>query len=84
MTTTTHPMTGLRQVILDAIQGVSPADSPACASLPRGAFSNTQAKAGSDVIISVWRWSPDWLDARTTDDLMTIYDTLRPGVLGSM
>lgn len=75
-------MTGLRRVILDAIQGVSPEefepqDIPG---MERGLGVIAEIHPGS----TKFSWVTEGLEALNTEMLMGIYDTLRPGVLESM
>lgn len=81
MSNTTHPMTGLRRVILDAIRG--------CA-VPPDLVRRAQER-GIKLFVFVgnqhneaWAWDHEGMEFLPTDDLMALYDTLRPGVLESM
>jgi hypothetical protein len=78
VSTTTHPMTGLRRVILDAIQGVSPTIRQAREFTAHGLMKDYGIHS------EAYFWVDDALSALPTDDLMAIYDNLRPGVLENM
>lgn len=71
-------MTGLRRVILDAIQGVSPTVRQAREFAAHGLMVD---RGGHN---EAHFWVDDALAAMPTDDLLAIYDTLRPGVLEAM
>lgn len=78
MSTTTQPMNGLRRLILDAIQGVRPTLRQA------REFATDGLMVQHGVHSEAYSWIDDALAATATDDLMAIYDTLRPGVLEAM
>lgn len=77
---TSHPMTGLRRVILDAIKGAPVPSMETCDRLTKAG----QMEYLGDQHRWVWGWKAEFLEATSTDDLMALYDTLRPGVLESM
>lgn len=79
--TATHPMTGLRRVILDAIRGC--AIPPELVQWPRERGIKLFTFIGNQHS-EAWAWDHEGMKFLPTDELMSLYDTLRPGVLDAL
>lgn len=74
----TDKQTGLRRVILDAIQGVS----PTIRQMREFAANGLMVDRG--VHTEGYFWVDEALVVLSTDDLMALYNQLRPGVLDAL
>lgn len=86
--------TGLRRVILDAIQGIDPCEYSLFPGSGGSESLHWRLQVAGLIIDGpdyscapgspLYAWSPTSLDAVGTDELLAIYDQLRPGVLEAL